>query len=144
MKRLWLPVVAALGGGCDDAGTSANTVDFGGEWRYVEQMADVPNEVTCDASGVYRLDQMGTMFQGDYVQQGLCTTPAGRFSNADSGLVANGVVIGRTLRFRASQSCDYDGALDPATGRIAGRALCILVGGGDSITLNGTWSAARP
>lgn len=141
MRRLLL---LGLLVGCDDAGTNANTVDFGGEWRYVETMSDVPNEITCAANGVYRLDQMGTTFQGDYVQQGVCTTPSGNVSNADSGEVANGLVIGRTLRFRASQYCDYDGSLDPATGRIAGRAICIVVGGGDSVTLQGAWSATRP
>jgi hypothetical protein len=144
MKRVLLPAVTALVMGCDDAGTNANTVDFGGRWQYVEDMTDVPNEITCSATGTYRLTQMGTMFQGDYVQAGVCNTPSGRVNNADSGGVANGVVIGRTIRFRASQYCDYDGALDPATGRIAGRALCILVGGGDSITLQGSWSATRP
>jgi hypothetical protein len=144
MKRLLLAAVTALCVACDDVGTNANTVDFGGEWRYVESMTDVPNEITCTADGMYRLTQMGTMFQGDYVQAGVCNTPSGRVDNADSGGVANGVVIGRTIRFRASQYCDYDGALDPATGRIAGRALCILVGGGDSITLQGSWSATRP
>lgn len=139
---LLLPLATLLG--CSELATSANTHDFGGVWRYTETMADVPSNITCNATGLYRLTQMGMMFQGDYVQEGLCQTPTGPIDNADSGGVANGLVIGRTLRFRAVPYCDYDGTFDPATGRIAGRSLCILVGGGDSLTLNGTWSAVRP
>lgn len=144
VRTLRLLPFAGLLVGCDDAATNPNTADFGGVWQYVENMTDVPNDIVCAATGVYRLTQMGTTFNGDYVQHGLCSTPTGPVNNADSGGVANGLVIGRTIRFRASQYCDYDGALDPATGRIAGRALCILVGGGDSIHLTGTWSATRP
>ena len=144
MRTLRLLPFAGLLVGCDDPATKPNTADFGGVWRYVENMTDVRSDIACTANGVYRLNQMGTMFHGDYVQEGLCTTPEGPIDNSDSGGVANGVVIGRTIRFRASQYCDYDGALDHATGRLTGRALCILVGGGDSIHLIGTWSATRP
>jgi len=143
MKRV-LVVALVTFAGCDDAGTNPNTVDFSGQWHYVESMTDVPNGITCNSDGMYRLSQTGTMFSGDYVQTGLCRTPGGFVNNADSGSVANGVVVGRTIRFKSGFYCDYDGALDPATGRLAGRSLCILVGGGDSITLNGTWSAQRP
>lgn len=143
MKRVLVAALVTLAG-CDDAGTSPNTVDFSGQWRYAESMTDVPNDIRCTSNGLYRLSQAGTMFSGDYVQTGLCRTPSGLVDNADSGFVANGVVVGRTIRFRSGLYCDYDGALDPGTGRIAGHSLCILVGGGDSITLNGTWSAERP
>ena len=144
MRRPVALLLAALAAACTEPATTANTHDFGGVWRYTETMTDVPNGITCDATGQYRLTQMGMMFHGDYVQTGLCQTPTGVINNADSGGVANGLVIGRTLRFRAVPYCDYDGALDPASGRIAGRLLCILVGGGDSLTLQGMWSATRP
>jgi hypothetical protein len=143
MRRPVALLLAALAAACEPA-IAPNTHDFGGIWRYTETMTDVPNAISCTATGQYRLTQMGMMFHGDYVQAGLCQTPSGVINNADSGGVANGLVIGRTLRFRAVPYCEYDGALDPGSGRIAGRSLCILVGGGDSLTLHGTWSATRP
>jgi hypothetical protein len=133
-----------LTAGCSEPATSGITHDFGGVWRYTETMTDIPNGITCNATGFYRLTQQGMVFHGDYVQTGLCQTPDGPINNADSGGVAQGIVIGRTLRFRAVPYCDYDGAFDPATGTVNGRSLCILVGGGDSLTLNGSWTAARP
>lgn len=129
---------------CSDPATRANTHDFGGVWQYTETMTDVPNGIACSAAGQYRLTQMGMLFHGDYVQTGVCQTPEGAIDNADSGGVSDGIVVGRTIRFRAVPYCDYDGSLDASSGRVTGRSLCILVGGGDSLTLRGSWSATRP
>ena len=138
-------VVFTLAGvlaGCVEATTNPNTTDFGGNWQYVETLIDIPNGITCADTGVYRLNQSGEVFAGDYVQVGVCQTSMGILNNADSGGVASGRVIGRTLRFKVDQVCDYDGALDHATGKIDGRVLCVLMGQ-DTLRLSGTWSATR-
>lgn len=144
MRCLAALLVVPLLGACSEPATADNTHDFGGIWHYTETMTDVPNGITCSATGHYRLTQLGMLFHGDYVQTGVCRTPGGPINNADSGGVADGFVIGRTIRFRAVPYCDYDGALEVASGRLLGRSLCILVGGGDSLTLRGRWSATRP
>jgi len=139
--RLALACVSAgLLAGCADSATTPNTAYFGGAWNYVETLGNVPNGVTCADTGVYRLDQMGTMFAGDYVQSGVCSIRGGLVSNVDSGGVAQGLVVGRTIRFTADLVCDYDGRLDEAAGKITGRVVCLLQ---DSVTLAGTWSATR-
>jgi hypothetical protein len=138
-------VVCALAGlvaGCAEAATNPNTTDFGGNWQYVETLIDLPNGISCADTGVYRLTQMGEKFAGDYVQVGVCRTTMGVLNNADSGGVAGGRVIGRTLRFTVDQVCEYDGALDHATGKINGRVLCVLIGQ-DTLRLTGNWSATR-
>ena len=142
-------IVCALGGllvGCGEAATNPNTADFAGAWRYVETMRDLSAGVSCADTGVYRLSQTGTDFAGDYVQSGVCQTTMGFLDNTDSGGVANGVVVGRTLRFTAAQVCDYDGKLDPNSGGISGHLLCLLADApapGDTIRLAGTWTATR-
>lgn len=136
------PLVGLLVG-CSDSSTNPNTADFGGTWHFVEVLDNVPHDISCADTGVYRLTQTGTTFDGDYVQRGICRTAAGLVDNADSGSVTDGRVVGRTLRFKASLVCEYDGALDSATGRISGRGLCVLQGGGDTLKLSGVWSATR-
>ena len=141
MVRAVCPLVGCLVG-CSDSSTNPNTEDFGGAWHYVEVLSDVPNGVSCADTGVYRLTQAGTMFDGDYVQSGVCSTPSGLQDNTDSGGVTGGQVIGRTLRFTAALVCAYDGRLDPMVARISGRVVCILPGM-DTLTLAGAWSATR-
>ena len=142
MRAIVVCTLAGLVAGCSEATTDPNTADFGGNWQYIETLIDLPNGISCADTGVYRLTQMGEKFAGDYVQVGVCHTTMGVLSNADSGGVAGGRVIGRTLRFTVDQVCDYDGSLDQSTGRINGRVLCILTGP-DTLRLSGTWSATR-
>ena len=139
-KRLAFLLAAAA---CQ-TGTDPNTADVSGRWTFTETLEDRPHGITCADTGIYEITQTGDRFVGRYEQRGLCRTPGGPVDNTDAGTVAGGRVIGRTILFRAGQYCDYDGALDLTTGHITGRALCILVGGGDSITLNGMWSGKRP
>ena len=131
---------AGLLTGCADSATSPNTAYFGGAWHYVETLGSVSSGVSCADTGVYRLDQMGAAFNGDYVQRGVCSVPGGVVNNADSGIVAGGKVVGRTIRFTADLVCDYDGLFDEGAGKITGRVVCLLQ---NSVTLAGTWSATR-
>lgn len=139
--RLTLACLSAgLLAGCTESTTSPNTAYFGGAWNYVETLGNVSSGVSCADTGVYRLNQMGTMFAGDYLQSGVCSVPGGLVSNVDSGGVAAGHVVGRTIRFTVDLVCDYDGLLDEKAGKITGRVVCLLQ---DSVTLAGTWSATR-
>src|SRR5882672_643597 len=137
-KRVALLLAAAA---CN-AGTDANTADVGGRWRFTETLEDRVHGITCADTGTYQITQLGDRFGGLYGQSGVCRTPGGAVSNADSGTVQGGHVIGQTIRFMVDANCEYDASVSgmPAT-QLAGHAKCLLQGA--SGTLLGTWQAAR-
>jgi hypothetical protein len=141
-----VPAFAAIGallGACADTTAGANTATVHGTWRYVETLESVSDGIACADTGVYRWTQSGTVFAGDYVQRGVCRTPLGVVNNADSGGVSDGRIVGRSIRFRASLFCEYDGLREAAVERITGRAVCVLSNATDTLRLAGVWSATR-
>lgn len=139
-RALWVPFAGLLAA-CADP--SANTHDFAGDWTYTEVLSDIPKGLSCSATGVYHFNQAGTMVDGYYIQDGVCTTPSGPVSNADSSSVTMGRVVGRTIAFRASTICDYDGTLDLGSGVISGVGTCLIPRTSDTVHLIGNWSATR-
>ena len=105
-----------------DAGTDPNTADVSGHWTFTETFEDHAHGISCADTGSYEITQIGEQFSGRYGQRGACRTPAGVVDNADSGTVQNGRVIGRTVRFKVTLNCDYEGSASgmPATA-LAGR-----------------------
>lgn len=128
---------------CANAGTAPNTADVSGFWRFTESFTDVADGISCADTGTYELVQHGAMFSGIYSQSGICVTPQGAVSNADSGSVSAGQMTGRTLRF-AAPNCAYDGSLDADTqAHIDGHVACQLSDATRTLKFTGFWKASR-
>jgi len=140
MRRL---AVLLLLTACSSAGTAPNTADVSGLWRFTESFSDVTDGISCADTGTYFLEQQGAMFSGVYSQRGVCVTPQGAVSNADSGSVSAGQMTGHTLKFVAP-NCAYDGSLDPDTHqRIDGHVACQLSDSTRTLKFTGFWKASR-
>src|SRR5688572_10811295 len=126
-------------GGCD--GTTdpgAATVD--GVWNYIEALEDKLRGVSCNDTGSYRLRQTGDRFEGVYFQTGVCLSATGGFFNAGSGRVSAGMVIGNTVRFNATPTCQYEGRLTGSPpGDVAGKGYCTLEINGLLHSFEGAW-----
>jgi hypothetical protein len=128
---------------CAKGGTEPNLVDVTGHWEFVEQFSDPVHQVTCSDTGGYDIVQTVDGFVGVYGQRGACRGPGINADNADSGLVSEGHVAGRTIRFKAP-NCAYDGHLPvESDDQVSGHVACTI--GDANITYNftGTWAAAR-
>ena len=126
------------------AGTDANTVDVSGRWAFTETFVDFAHGMSCADTGTYDITQTGDRFVGVYAQRGFCTTPTGIVSNADSGTVAAGRVIGRTVRFMVTANCEYEGSANgmPAM-ELTGHGACVLQDTDRILNFTGTWKATR-
>lgn len=140
---LWILPAAVTWIGCGGGGTSPNLVDMTGRWNFTEQFTDPVQRAACSDTGTYVISQSADGFTGGYSQRGVCTGPFGVVDNTDSGVVSEGHVVGRTIRFKAP-FCDYDGHVPTEDGdRVDGHVACTI--GDAQITYNfsGTWSAHR-
>lgn len=144
MRYAPLLAAAALVVAACQAGTEANTVDVSGRWEWTETLEDRVNGISCADTGTYHISQVGDRFVGTYGQSGVCRTPTGPFSNADSGTVDAGRVVGFTIQFTVTANCQYNGAASgtpPST--LTGHATCVLQDGTRRLTLAGAWKANR-
>jgi hypothetical protein len=129
--------------GCS-SGTESNLADVSGNWSFTETLEDRLHGYSCIDTGTYQIHQVGDRFDGKYAQHGVCNTPQGPVDNTDSGTVDAGRVIGRTIRFMVTASCEYEGTASgmPATA-LAGRGICVLHDVNRTINFSGNWQATR-
>jgi len=149
-------LVVACGGGDDPSGPSQ--VDVGGVWQMTfSNMASTG--VSCNSDpGNMSLTMSGAMFSGTYGPMTVsCTTGSGALQDTLQGVVVNGGVSGRAVSF------DLD---SPDLHQTGGTSAClpgecdipppysavymsgtahwtIDLGGGQTASLNGTWSAIK-
>jgi hypothetical protein len=145
LMRVFPPIVTALVAvAACQAGTDANTVDVSGRWSFTETFVDYAHGMSCADTGTYDITQTGDRFVGIYAQRGYCTTPSGIVNNADSGAVAAGRVIGRTVRFMIAENCEYEGASNGVPPmELAGHGACVLHDTDRLLSFTGTWKATR-
>jgi hypothetical protein len=133
-------VVLALAA-CNETADPA-PMNIEGLWNYTEVLEDKLRGVSCSDTGAYRLRQVGDRFEGEYFQRGVCHVSGGGFFNTDSGFVSAGVVVGNTLRFNATPTCQYEGRLSETPERaIAGKGFCTIQLGGLQHNFEGSWRA---
>jgi hypothetical protein len=127
-----------------EAGTDPNTADVSGRWAFTETLEDRAHGISCADTGTYDIVQTGDRFTGVYAQRGVCQTPTGSVNNADSGTVDAGRVVGRTVRFKVTANCEYQGSASgmPAA-TLAGRGVCVLEDVNRTLNFLGTWNAVR-
>src|SRR6185503_2747990 len=94
-------------GGCDSA-AEPRAANVDGLWNYIEVLEDKLRGVSCNDTGAYRLRQTGDRFEGVYFQRGVCLSATGGFFNTDSGIVSAGMIIGNTVKFNATPTCQYE------------------------------------
>jgi hypothetical protein len=129
-------------GACDSA-ADPRAVNVDGLWNYTELLQDRLRGVSCNDTGTYRLRQIGDRFEGVYFQRGICLGTQS-FFNTDSGFVSAGVVIGNTMKFTATPTCQYEGRLTGSPpGDVAGKGYCTLEINGLLHTFEGTWQATK-
>ena len=128
---------------CSGGGTSPNLIDISGHWRFIERYTDVAHQASCFDSGGYDIMQSANGFVGVYGQRGYCMTPTGTADNTDSGVVTEGHIIGRTIKFKAP-NCEYDGHTPvESADRLDGDVVCSVGDQTITYTFTGTWSAVR-
>ena len=143
-RMFWLSAVAGgIALACAGTGTNPNLIDISGRWHYVERYADLAHQASCFDTGTYDIMQSQNGFVGVYGQGGYCTTPKGTADNTDSGVVTEGHVVGRTIRFKAP-NCQYDGHTPvESSDRLDGNVVCSVGDQTITYTFTGTWSAQR-
>ena len=144
LGRVFLAMaVAVLMLRCATGGTEPNLVDITGHWEFVEEFTDFAHHVTCADTGGYDIVQSVDGFVGSYGQRGACRGPGINVNNADSGLVTDGRVAGRTIRFQAP-NCAYDGRVpNESDDRLSGRVACTISDATATYSFTGIWSATR-
>ena len=130
-------------GGCDSA-AEPRAANVDGLWNYIEVLEDKLRGVSCNDTGAYRLRQTGDRFEGVYFQRGVCLSATGGFFNTDSGIVSAGMIIGNTVKFNATPTCQYEGRLTGSPpGDVTGKGYCTLEINGLLHTFEGNWSATK-
>ncbi len=144
LRSLFLPLaVAVVWLQCATAGTEPNLVDVTGHWEFVEEFSDPVHQVTCADTGGYDIIQTVDGFAGTYGQRGACRGPGINADNADSGLVTEGHVAGRTIRFKAP-NCEYSGRVPNETdNNVSGHVACTIGDANITYEFTGTWAASR-
>ena len=139
-----LLLLPLLGLGCTRGGTDPSVPAIAGRWAYTESITDDLFHISCADTGTYEFTQVGSAFDGTFAQVGTCRSPSGPLDNHGRGPVADGRIVGLTVRFHAAACCEYEGQLsgDPPSG-LGGRGFWDLELGGTMHHFTGTWEARR-
>ena len=152
-KQLWaLMALALVACGGDSTGPSNTPPNVAGAWRFTwaNMDATVDGEtIVCTAIMDFNLNQSGATFSGVQTQTlgNMTCTILGEGTVLDEALggetIINGQLTGQQVSFRL-------GTVDGTnTGTISGTSMTgnaswvFDLGGGTSVSLTGTWSAAK-